>query len=83
VEFLLKAALQAIDIVRPALEDFYASLTDEQKARFNQMDTPQQAGRSRGQAIGHASTAAQSKRRAYRIPRTNGGRRSVTKRVLR
>jgi hypothetical protein len=29
------ALLQAIDTVRPAVSDFYASLTDEQKARFN------------------------------------------------
>ncbi len=55
VELRLRAMLQAIDIVRPALEDFYASLNDEQKARFNQMGVPQQAGRK---SVGYASTAA-------------------------
>jgi hypothetical protein len=32
----LRAALAALDIVQPALERFYNSLSDEQKARFNQ-----------------------------------------------
>jgi hypothetical protein len=31
----VEALLQAIDTVRPAIGDFYASLTDEQKARFH------------------------------------------------
>ncbi len=39
----LDATAQAVNTVRPALQDFYASLTDEQKARFNTMD--QQAQR--------------------------------------
>jgi hypothetical protein len=29
--------LEAIKIVQPALESFYGMLTDEQKARFNQL----------------------------------------------
>jgi hypothetical protein len=33
--------IQAVNIVRPALESFYASLSDEQKARFNVMGQPQ------------------------------------------
>jgi hypothetical protein len=33
----LGAMSQAVDLVRPALKTFYASLTDEQKARFNVM----------------------------------------------
>ena len=33
----LDATLQAVDTVRPALEKFYASLSDEQKERFNQL----------------------------------------------
>ena len=33
----LDAMIQAANAVRPALEDFYASLTDEQKAKFNQL----------------------------------------------
>jgi hypothetical protein len=35
VDALLAAMLSAVEVVRPALEEFYASLTDEQKARFN------------------------------------------------
>jgi hypothetical protein len=34
----------AIKLIRPALESFYASLNDEQKARFNMMGTPPQQG---------------------------------------
>lgn len=33
----LNAMLQAVGAVRPALADFYASLSDDQKARFNTM----------------------------------------------
>lgn len=33
----LQAMLQAVETVQPALEDFYASLSDDQKARFNTM----------------------------------------------
>lgn len=33
----LEATLQAVQTVRPALEDFYASLSDEQKERFNEL----------------------------------------------
>lgn len=33
----LQATLDAVKTVRPALEDFYASLSDEQKARFNEI----------------------------------------------
>jgi hypothetical protein len=33
----LQATLQAVKTVRPALEAFYASLSDEQKARFNEI----------------------------------------------
>jgi LTXXQ motif family protein len=34
----LDATVQAVKTVRPALKDFYASLGDEQKARFNTMN---------------------------------------------
>ena len=37
MEQRLDAMLQAIDTVRPALTKFYASLSDEQKARFDRM----------------------------------------------
>ncbi len=33
----LKAMLQAVETVQPALADFYNSLSDDQKARFNTM----------------------------------------------
>src|SRR5215467_8519025 len=33
----LNSMIQAAEIVRPALNSFYASLNDEQKARFNAM----------------------------------------------
>lgn len=45
MEARLDAMLQALDIVQPALVDFYGSLTDEQKARFNQLGTRRQASR--------------------------------------
>jgi hypothetical protein len=37
MEQRLNAMLQAVDIVEPALAQFYNSLSDEQKARFNRM----------------------------------------------
>jgi len=37
MEQRLKAALQALDIVQPALERFYGLLSDEQKERFNRL----------------------------------------------
>jgi hypothetical protein len=41
MEQRLNAMLEAIKIVQPALESFYGSLSDEQKARFNQLGVPQ------------------------------------------
>ena len=37
IEQRLDAMLRAINIVQPALEKFYGSLTDEQKERFNRL----------------------------------------------
>ena len=37
MEKRLNAIMEAIKIVQPALENFYGSLADEQKARFNQL----------------------------------------------
>jgi hypothetical protein len=50
----LAAMLQAVRIVRPALESFYQSLSDEQKARFNALsdDDQQQARRDLSQLCG-------------------------------
>ncbi len=41
----LNAMAGAIKTVRPALADFYSSLTDEQKARFNNLGPPQATSR--------------------------------------
>jgi hypothetical protein len=43
VETRLKAAADATKSVRPALENFYASLNDEQKAKFNLLGPPPRA----------------------------------------
>ena len=37
--------LQAVKTVRAALDDFYASLSDEQKAQFNVIGQPRAARR--------------------------------------
>jgi LTXXQ motif family protein len=44
----LDAMAGAIKMVRPALADFYSSLTDEQKARFNTLGPPQNTSPRRG-----------------------------------
>ena len=41
MEKRLDAMMEAIKIVQPALQSFYGSLTDEQKARFNQLGAAQ------------------------------------------
>jgi hypothetical protein len=41
MEHRLKTMLEAINIVEPTLENFYGLLTDEQKARFNQLGSQQ------------------------------------------
>ena len=43
MERRLNAMLQALNTVQPALERFYGSLNDEQKARFNQLGPRQTA----------------------------------------
>jgi hypothetical protein len=59
----LQATLDAVTAVRPALEAFYASLSDEQKARFNEIQpklkedrtaaqTPDQSAQCGGQKAG-------------------------------
>ena len=45
MEQRLDAMSQALDIVEPAMTRFYSSLTDEQKARFNELGGRQQADR--------------------------------------
>jgi hypothetical protein len=41
MEQRFNAMLEAIKIVQPLLETFYGGLSDEQKARFNQLGSPQ------------------------------------------
>ena len=41
MEQRLNTMLEAIKIVQPALENFYGTLTDEQKARFNELGAHQ------------------------------------------
>jgi len=45
MERRLDAMLQALDLVQPALTRLYDSLSDEQKARFNQLERREQAAR--------------------------------------
>ena len=42
----LDAMGEAVKMMRPALQTFYASLADEQKARFNTMNEQAQGGTS-------------------------------------
>ena len=52
VKTRLTAMVDAINSVRPKLETFYASLSDEQKAKFNTMGPPKSAADSQGQTSG-------------------------------
>ena len=49
VQTRLSAMVEAIKTIRPALENFYASLSDEQKAKFNTMGPPPQNASSEQQ----------------------------------
>ena len=49
VQTRLSAMVDAIKTIRPALENFYASLSDEQKAKFNTMGPPPQNASSEQQ----------------------------------
>jgi hypothetical protein len=44
----LDAMTAAVKTVRPALADFYSSLTDEQKARFNTLGPPKNTSPRQG-----------------------------------
>ena len=45
------AMLQAVQTVRPALEKFYASLSDEQRERFNSVDQGQQSAQTQASDV--------------------------------
>jgi hypothetical protein len=48
----LDATLQAVDTVKPALEAFYNSLSDEQKERFNELGPSTQVAKAGSETIG-------------------------------
>jgi hypothetical protein len=48
VQTRLDAMLEAVKAERPAMDKFYSSLTDEQKARFNALRPPQQPTKHEG-----------------------------------
>jgi hypothetical protein len=48
VDARLKAMRTAVDTISPKLKDFYATLSDDQKAQFNLMTAPQSASAGRG-----------------------------------
>ena len=48
VQARLDAMLEAVKTERPAMDKFYSSLSDEQKARFNALRPPQQPNRHQG-----------------------------------
>jgi hypothetical protein len=68
------AMLKAVATVRPALEKFYRSLSDEQRARFNAMDQgEQQAAHAQGSAMDRlckGQDSAQGRLPIDRIERT-------------
>jgi hypothetical protein len=61
----LDAMLQAIGTVRPALDTFYNSLTDEQKAAFDAIGPERNGGKTASAA--DASSAAQHRRHRHRV----------------
>ncbi len=53
----LQSLLDAVNIISPALDKFYVALSDEQKARFNDMAPPQQAQPPQGEGAAPSVTA--------------------------
>ncbi len=60
----VQAMLNAVRVVRPALEKFYNMLTDEQKARFNALGRNQTPPTREGTPVAGSSPAAGCKNRA-------------------
>jgi hypothetical protein len=48
IDTRLKAMKDAINLIAPKLKDFYATLTDDQKAQFNLMTAPSPQAQNRG-----------------------------------
>jgi hypothetical protein len=63
------AMLKAVRTVRPALEKFYASLSDEQRERFNALDQSQQMASTRPAEIDRLCKRHQAANRALPIDR--------------
>jgi LTXXQ motif family protein len=55
----LEATLQAVQTVRPALEAFYASLSDEQKERFNELGPKATAANAEARAASETANSCQ------------------------
>jgi hypothetical protein len=54
----LDATLQAVNAVKPALDAFYNSLSDEQKERFNELGPSTQVARAGAETTGSTTQAA-------------------------
>jgi len=62
----VQAMLQAVDVVSKPLANFYNSLSDEQKARFNALGAP--SGRGKAQQPNMAQVCAQNNQRVAQFP---------------
>ena len=56
----LDATLQAVTTVKPALDAFYNSLSDEQKERFNELGPSTQVAKAGAETTGAVATDANS-----------------------
>jgi LTXXQ motif family protein len=54
------ALIEAANTLKPAVDDFYASLSDEQKARFNSMNPTAQASAGSGPATSNGASSGES-----------------------
>jgi len=64
----VQAMLQAIQTVRPALDKFYASLSDEQKERFNALDQGSTGATAQDQTGGFAQLCGGQKSSVVNLP---------------
>jgi hypothetical protein len=64
----VQAMLQAVQAVRPALDRFYASLSDEQKERFNALDQGSAGAPAQDQSGGFAQLCAGQKSSVVNLP---------------
>jgi hypothetical protein len=64
----VQAMLQAVQTVRPALDKFYASLSDEQKERFNALDQGTAAGAAAPDRSGFAPFCGGQKASVVNLP---------------